>query len=132
MKKVFILFILIMSVCACSMSEDMGAIAPPQFHGIAGTITDEEGDPLERIKVTISTPSGETLSVYTSSNGHYLAEMDILPSQCSYIEIVIEDIDGPENGGQYKKISDRITIESDRKDRPVRLLADYRLDPATP
>lgn len=102
---------------------------------IQGSVTDQNGTALERIRITIdSNISAKPESYYTSSEGTFRCEV---PLDEDYDHIVInidiEDIDGEENGGSFEKKSDTITIFEDDVDcYPIVIdLPTYRLSHAT-
>ena len=81
---------------------------PGNIHGF---VTDEEGSPINHIKVTI-TQSDFPLVVYTSSRGEFIADMALTEGT---LEIMLEDIDGEENGGTFAPLSDTITVLEDQE-----------------
>lgn len=103
---------------------------------IQGHVTDQAGNPLEKIRIGIKTKdSDKTLTThYTSSNGSFHCELAI-PDDYSQmaLEIILDDIDGEENGGLFESKTDMITIfEEDYRKRPVIIdLPTYRLNHAT-
>lgn len=78
---------------------------------ISGLVLDEEGNPINHIKVTITQNSGPII-VYTSIRGEFVAEMDLHDGM---LNISLEDIDGVENGGEFTPLSDMITVLEDQK-----------------
>jgi hypothetical protein len=74
-------------------------------------VTDEDGSPINHIKVTI-TQSSLPLIVYTSSRGEFIADMALTEGP---LEITLEDIDGEENGGAFAPLSDTITVLKDQE-----------------
>jgi hypothetical protein len=93
---------------------------PGNIHGF---VTDEDGSPINHIKVTI-TQSDFPLVVYTSSRGEFIADMVLTEGP---LEIMLEDIDGEENGGAFAPLSDAITVLEDQES----LTLEYRMTPAT-
>ena len=103
---------------------------------IQGHVTDQAGTPLEKIRIGIKAKDNYNTATmhYTSSNGSFHCELAIPEDNSQMaIEIIIEDIDGEENGGLFESKTDMITIfEEDYKKRPVIIdLPTYRLNHAT-
>lgn len=103
---------------------------------IQGHVADQNGVPLEKIRIRIKSRNDDKLvsTNYTSSNGSFHCELAIPEDNSQMaIEIIIEDIDGEENGGLFESKTDTITIyEEDYRRRPVIIdLPSYRLNHAT-
>ena len=70
---------------------------------LRGTVTDKDGDPIRGIRVTVKPNAvdyklGETL---TASDGTYLIHNEYQNYGTGRLDIVAEDIDGTENGGEF-------------------------------
>ena len=99
--------IIVLSALTACAKED--ATMPDQIMSpgnIHGTITDEEGNPINHIKVTI-TQNERPVVVYTSRRGEFIADMAIAEGK---LDISLEDIDGEDNGGSFAPLSDMITV----------------------
>lgn len=87
------------------------------LEGIAVRIVveDEQNNPIDHIKVTLNHESFESPYIsYTSSRGRMNTILDIPDDEFPIIiDIMIEDTDGEENGGQFESVSDRISILED-------------------
>lgn len=138
MRKVpyIISLILLLAMHSCMAGIDNITNSDPYRSGIIqGSVTDQNGNALERIRITIdSNISEKPESYYTSSEGQFRCEV---PLEEDYghivINISIEDIDGEENGGIFETKSDTITIfEDDVNSYPIVIdLPTYRLSHAT-
>ena len=126
----------LIAVHACS---DIGMdIAEGEKNGygvIQGSITDQDGTPLERIKISISSEGTQkNSSSYTSSDGRFRCEF-ALPEEPKQmvIDILIEDIDGNDRGGYFETKTTVVTIyEDDLQKVPLIIdLPTYRLSRAT-
>ena len=121
---------------ACSDVDVRGdAEAYYEYGVIQGSITDQDGTPLERIKISISSEEIENSSAsYTSSDGRFRCEF-VLPEtpKQMVIDIKIEDIDGAERGGHFETKTTVVTIyEDDLQKVPFIIdLPTYRLSRAT-
>ena len=77
-----------------------------------GTVIDDDGNPIEHIKVTFEWESPfSPLDVYSSANGIFSADIDF--TYLTYpitISIKLSDDDGPEYGGEFESKTDEITI----------------------
>ena len=106
-------------------SADADYIAEPRIT-IAGTITDEEGNAINHIKVRVTCEAtNDVNTVYTTLKGRFYSSVGISEHPV-IINIQMEDIDGEENGGLFETLTDTITImEGDDVD------ATYRLTRAT-
>ena len=103
--------ILLSAIAACSKAEPSmsdPSMLPGNIHGF---VTDEDGSPINHIKVTIA-QSSLPLIVYTSSRGEFIADMALTEG---LLEITLEDIDGEENGGTFAPLSDTITVLKDQE-----------------
>ena len=103
---------------------------------IQGHVTDQAGSPLEKIRIRVKHRKDDKVATtyYTSSNGSFHCEIAIPDDNSQMaLEIVIDDIDGEENGGLFESKTDMITIfEEDYQKRPVIIdLPTYRLNHAT-
>ena len=103
--------ILLSAIAACSKAEPSmsdPSMLPGNIHGF---VTDEDGSPINHIKVTIA-QSSLPLIVYTSSRGEFIADMALTEGP---LGITLEDIDGEENGGTFAPLSDTITVLKDQE-----------------
>lgn len=138
MRKVpyIISLILLLAMHSCMAGIDNITNSDPYRSGIIqGSVTDQNGNALERIRITIdSNISEKPESYYTSSEGQFRCEVPLEEDYGHFvINISIEDIDGEENGGIFETKSDTITIfEDDVDSYPIVIdLPTYRLSHAT-
>ena len=118
-------------ICSCQDAFDMSTVTPSYFRGIAGKICDSKGEPIEHIKVTVNIEGSETVSAYTSSEGIFIISIDTPNLRINKIDLIIEDIDGEDFGGQYATIKDTVQIDKDSQQDGLRLSLDYRLTLST-
>lgn len=108
----FLTGIIVLSAMAACSKADPSISDPTMLPGnIHGFVTDEDGSPINHIKVTL-TQSAFPLVVYTSSRGEFIADMALTEGP---LEILLEDIDGEENGGAFATLSDTITVLEDQE-----------------
>ncbi len=104
-----IMVLLLLTSCMAMVAGYMETI------NLNGTVTDEDGTPIEHIKVTLNWESPfSPLTVYSSANGIFSADLDF--TSLTYpitISIELSDADGPENGGEFISKTDQITIEEE-------------------
>jgi putative lipoprotein (rSAM/lipoprotein system) len=88
---------------------------PFATYNLKGTVTDETGKPIEGIKTSVKyvfdRPTGETEawgidSVKTDADGQYKLQTDDIHND---IRLIVEDVDGMANGGQFR--SDTLSID---------------------
>ena len=78
---------------------------PHANYQIVGTVTEEEtGNPVEGIKVTFKVLDSPRATFITDKNGK-IDESLIEWPEGENLKFIFEDIDGPENGGQFQKDS---------------------------
>ena len=134
--RIFIFMLCQILFLACSDAE--GSIYTEEelrLCFIEGHITDQEGIPIEKIRITIESESFNFVSKhYTSSAGFFHCELE-LPEEYEQmvLDITIDDIDGEDNGGLFESKTEVINIfKADFKDRPVFIkLPTCRLNHAT-
>ena len=108
----FLTGIIVLSAMAACSKADLSISDPTMLPGnIHGFVTDEDGSPINHIKVTL-TQSAFPLVVYTSSRGEFIADMALTEGP---LEITLEDIDGEGNGGAFAPLSDTITVLEDQE-----------------
>lgn len=100
---------------------------------ITGTVTDMDSTPIEHIKVTIQWgQETKAQEVYTSSEGRFRSERIIKEgSGTNTLTIILEDIDGEENGGLFESHTESMLLEQDDAEEPASLELDFRLNHAT-
>ncbi len=122
---------------ACAdISSEMDITAGDNQYGvILGSITDQNGTPLEKIKISISCEDIKNGSFsYTSSDGRFHCEFSLPEEPMQMvIEILIEDTDGEDRGGHFETKTTVVTIyEDDLQKVPLIIeLPTYRLSHAT-
>lgn len=131
-KLLNIISVVVLAVSCSTMSLDKDDLGSDIITNIEGSVTDTLGNPIEHIKVTITIPYQDVLTVYTGSDGKFIAKLNIDGGDQQFIDVRIEDIDGEENGGHFATKTDRITIIPDNsKGEPFRLHPVYHLNLAT-
>lgn len=139
MKKIlsYLIFTVVALLSSCSALIDLEQGDKPDegFVIIQGTVADMDNNLLEHIKITV-TVNGEstTRTYYTSSEGKFRCEVpSVMKDGQIAINLLIEDIDGEQNGGSFGTISDVITIfKEDYLKYPIVVdLPTFRLSHAT-
>jgi putative lipoprotein (rSAM/lipoprotein system) len=112
----------------CSAVFDF--IAGDYNGNIQGIVTDTDGNPINHIKVTLSTEdAGSQISVYTSSKGEFVADMEWTTEEGSNtLNVILEDIDDEENGGLFDTLTDQVIV-LDEKSKVITLT--YQMTLAT-
>lgn len=118
------------------MAEHPGELFPNgEFCIVSGLLTDNNGQPLERIGITVKiegTSRQETW--YSSSDGIFKFEIPYIAIEGKMtFTVSFNDLDGEENGGLFESKTDKITIyEEDHDTFPILIdLTPYRLTLAT-
>lgn len=120
----FLSGIIVLAALAACSKGDLSTSDQLIFPGnISGLVLDEEGNPINHIKVTI-TQIADPIIVYTSRRGEFVADIDLHDGM---LNISLEDIDGAENGGEFEPLSDMITVLEDQESLTLK----YRMTPAT-
>ena len=124
---IYILSALALTSCMADQMHDPMQDSPI----IEGTISDHMGKPIEHIRVTLAWGSGvEATVVYTSSEGAFKTE---IPYAETWVDILVSDVDGQENGGEFESVTDKVMLYNDTdEDERLRVILDYRLNPSTP
>lgn len=131
MKNIILTVLTALALCSCSLGNfDIDKVTPPNFTGIAGKITDDVGNPVEHIKVTIGIEGMQPVSAYTSSDGIFIISLEGNDLKVNQIEVLIEDMDGEEFGGQFDTVNDTVKIDA-YQENGLRLSLDYRLTLST-
>ena len=72
LRYIAYLLCLIITQACYDIDIEIGSGAPNKYGVIQGSITDQDGSPLERIKISISSEETESSSAsYTSSDGRF-------------------------------------------------------------
>lgn len=104
---------------ACAESrcdiDDAKMYGPPYADfEIKGTVSDENGDPITGIRVTVrpTAESGPSLGsgVSNAAGNYVLTGLDLHSND---IDVVAEDVDGPENGGEFKSETKNVQVNGD-------------------
>lgn len=126
--------ILTVTSCMADMGmEDRVEVGEmPLLHG---KVSDEQGTPIEHIKVTLEWNNSEVTDVkYTSGSGMFNSQIRTSENEsATTLKITLEDIDGEENGGLFETYTDNITLfETVMPDDSLNgIYLDYRLNRAT-
>lgn len=87
---------------------------------LTGTVTDQDGTPIEHIQVTLNWNDSKTKEIsYTSSEGIFISSAHLSQRGETSLKITLEDIDGEENGGLYETLVETITILEEEKSEHV-------------
>ena len=111
------------------MAMDPGIMVTDTIN-LNGTVTDDEGNPINHIRITLEWEERafSPLTVYTSTNGEFYADLDFYYLRYpTTVMIGLSDPDGPENGGEFAAKTDAITIHGARPLKPIT----YQLTRAT-
>ena len=129
----FISFLLAFIMQSCSAGPV--GIYDSDWCTVQGLVTDMEGNPIEKIRITIELNNGGSpLTSYTSSDGRFICDMPYSATEeNTVLKIILDDIDGEENGGLFASRNDQITIiEDENTSSPIVIdLPVYRLSRAT-
>lgn len=97
---------------SCSDSPWGGAVelygTPTSSYHVKGLVTDESGQPVKGIKVSVKPDYSKAIlpaidSAYTDSKGQYVTQKNYGPGSPMFSRmIVIEDADGEANGGAFQ------------------------------
>ncbi len=112
---------------ACGSNEEDDTIrlmygVPNAAYHLSGTVTDQDGNPVEDIKAAVKMAymidaKNQAIvydgidSVKTDANGQYKLAFSGFPNNPG-IKVIVEDIDGPANGGEFQ--SDTLDIDYDK------------------
>ncbi len=107
------------ALTSCAIDAEPPGLDNPHLHFVAGRVYDADNNEIEHIKVTIEWGPGHEPSVnFTASDGSFTAEIpEGIQSERFDFRIILEDIDGQENGGLFETMTDK---------------AIYSLDPESP
>lgn len=96
---------------------------------IIGNVTDDSGNAIEHIKVTLNWNDGAfTETKYTNSDGVFLAEIwEAEEETVRSLTVTLEDIDGEENGGLFESCTETFTVFEEHSTAEL----DFRLNRAT-
>ena len=112
MKNIILTLLTALAISSCTLGNfDIDKVTPSDFTGVAGQITDNKGNPIEHIKVTIEIEGMQKVSAYTSSEGIFIISVDDTSLEINKIQVLIEDIDGEEHGGHFATVKDTVQID---------------------
>lgn len=132
----FICILLLSVLHSCMMDIDDFIFDDKSFGIIQGSVTDNDGNPLEKIRITIEVNDGnKPETYYTTSEGMFRCEFATDGNDGDgqiILGIILDDIDGEKNGGLFESKSDVITIfKEEFKKSPITIdLPTYRLSHA--
>lgn len=135
-SRSFICILLLSVLHSCMMDIDHAIFVDKSFGIIQGSVTDNDGNPLEKIRITIEVNDGnKPETYYTSSEGIFRCEFATDGNNGDgqiILGIILDDIDGEKNGGLFESKSDVITIfKEEFKESPITIdLPTYRLSHA--
>ena len=103
------------------MAMDPGIMVTDTIN-LNGTVTDDEGNPINHIRITLEWEDRafSPLTVYTSTNGEFYADLDFYYLRYpTTVMIGLSDPDGPENGGEFAAKTYAITIHEAGPLKPI-------------
>ena len=123
MKNIFIKLIKIilpmLGVAAVDSCEVVGRVeygCPYADFRSNGVVTDGEDKPIQGIRVVVSAENpgnytGEPISdtVWTTHSGQYYCKYEEF-AYVKNVKLEFEDVDGPENGGEFQKVEIEIPV----------------------
>jgi len=88
---------------------------PTARYEMKGTVTDEHGAALQGIKVSLKVETERNLyepidSTKTDSQGSYLMKVNQGVLQFKGVKLIVEDVDGEKNGGEFQ--SDTVNVSA--------------------
>ncbi len=104
----------LLSFVGYGCSDDSGTAmygSPSANYQVSGTVTDENGNPIEGIKASLSfikeqegeIVAGEDISaVLTDASGKFSLGTPVMDLGLNGVKLVVKDIDGEEHGGTFK------------------------------
>ena len=111
--------------CSSDEPEEYGPVleygVPHADYIVKGTVTDETGTPIQGIKTSIKGFYPEVVGVFvegidsiqTDASGQYQLKYMGMPHK--YFKLIVEDIDGEANGGEF--LSDTLDIDFDKAEK---------------
>lgn len=108
----------------CSDNDDPGTAmygSPSASYKVSGTVTDENGNPIEGIKASltyINEVEGEIVAeedisaVLTDASGKFSLGTPVMDLGLNGVKLVVKDIDGEEHGGTFKDGINDIEFEN--------------------
>lgn len=103
----------LLAFAGCS---DRGMWEPGMGPLLTGSVTDQDGTPIEHIQVTLNWNDSKTKEIsYTSSEGIFTTSAHLSQKGETSVKITLEDIDGDENGGLFETLVETITILEEEK-----------------
>lgn len=117
--KIILGFLGVVMVDSCVAKAEYGC--PHADFEAKGVVTDEDGNGIQGIRVVISAeyPSpnyvGEPMTdtLWTNHNGEYVTSDSYVDDDFAYMNSVgleFEDIDGQENGGEFRKVEIEVPV----------------------
>lgn len=120
---------------SCMVSMEMGGMEDNMSVSpeLIGNICDEDGNPIEHIKVTLIWNYGEYQDIkYTSNEGKFYSMIRINDrDEATTLTVILEDIDKEENGGIFEPLTDTMTLFDEQESEDKIIVLDYRLSRAT-
>ena len=111
--------------CSSDEPEEYGPVleygVPHADYIVKGTVTDETGTPIQGIKTSIKGFYPGVVGVFvegidsiqTDASGQYQLKYMGMPHK--YFKLIVEDIDGEANGGEF--LSDTLDIDFDKAEK---------------
>lgn len=134
--KTLAMTLILLAAAGCS---DHGFIDEGIGPVVTGSVTTEDGSPIEHIQVTLDwTDSGIKGTSYTSSEGIFTSSAYLSRKGETLLKIKLEDIDGKENGGLFETLEETLTLLEEEyaghvtESGEINLRMAFRLNRATP
>lgn len=109
MNGIAALLLVILGLSSCDTNHDAGEVGTPSaVYKVKGTITDQDGKPINGIKVVVSVPDIEddnSLTSTTDEDGNYSCKQFTSYSSVSSMKLKLTDVDGQTNGGEFNNDS---------------------------
>lgn len=135
MKKIltYLISVLTISSCAKEISPYEDLTGPV----VIGKVTDQEGNPVEHIQVTLDWAGEENADrtvVFTSSEGTFKSYAILSSEGHTALDVILEDIDGEKNGGMFETLTETVVLyenEAEDAEEQIRFELVFRLNHAT-
>ena len=128
MKYLGYIFIAMLMLSSC-MKQDSYMNEDDMVCILKGKTTDPDGTGIEHIRITISYDGSEgEHSYYSGTGGKFLCEFPLpeISGELT-INIILEDIDGTDNGGEFSSMTHKVTLfENDYIEDPGHVIIDMQ------
>ena len=80
---------------------------------VLGKVMDEENQPINNIKIEVGTPPYYYDKCYSDMEGNYQLHGELDFNEIKTLNIMVTDIDGEENGGEYESAMIELACEKE-------------------